>query len=163
MPTWRELVTVWRELEPRQRLVGKVVGVLWVFLDAWEFIAPSPPPPWPWWVTVLLDVLVLFWLYVGRRRPFYRKWRESLRPQDLPRVDKLMTLLLPLLVANMVAWLVLGGSMLTRVVGLPSVVVLWAVVVLSAGARRPERRERKWSLPWPFNVSPPLPPPADGR
>jgi len=58
----------------------------------------------------------------------------------------------------MVTWLALGDSIVTHVVGLPSRVALWAVVVLSAGARKPERRERKWSLPWPFNVSPRVPP-----
>jgi hypothetical protein len=73
-----------------------------------------------------------------------------------------MRLLLPLLVVNRLAWLALGDSVLTRVVGLPSLVVLWAVAVLSAGARKPERGERKWSLPWPFNVSPRVPP-ADSK
>jgi hypothetical protein len=156
---WRELVAMWRDFEPRQRSAGKVVLVWFVVSTALDSMAPSEPPPWPWWVTVLLDVLVLSWLYVGRRRPSYTRWRESLRPQDLPRFDQLMAVMLPLLIASIVTWLALGDSIVTRVVAVPPVAVLCGVIVLSAGARKSERRRRQWSLPWPFNVSPRVRPP----
>ena len=149
-------MSLWREPMPRQQRVATLVAFLFVVSAGLDLVS-SERLTAPWWSTLGLGAVPLVLLHVGRRSRHYKTLLDSLRAEDVPRFERLMALMPPLIAASILVRLALGDSIITRVMGWPIQLGSSGLLVLAAGTRKTDEK-RELFVPWPFKLPPRVPP-----
>jgi hypothetical protein len=147
----------WEELTERQRKVAKVQAVVLGLMLASNLGRPvqSGKPRWITLPAVAVLVAVLYW---GRRGASWGAFVEKLTPQNRRRIELCTNLLILFAVAGAAARMALGDNIAVRLLSVPLLVTMGAIIVIGASVPKPESPNKGPFVPWPFKLPPRVPP-----